>query len=108
MVEVGNKRTQKGELRVKKALISMLVSAALVVGQLPAMAADAGPLAPGAAAGVQQAQGRDFDDNPPIIWIIGGLIVVGVGIWILTQGTSSTSLTQAPTTTTSPVAPQNH
>src|SRR5581483_7518563 len=59
-----NKRTQKGELRVRKALISMLVSAAMVMGQLPVMAADTGPLTPGAAAGVQQAQGRDDIDNP--------------------------------------------
>lgn len=102
MLEVGNKRTQKGELRVKKALISTLVSAAMLMGQMPVMAADTGPLAPGAAAGVQQAQGRDDIDNPPIIWIIGGLIVVGVGIWILTAGTSNTSLAQAVTTGTLP------
>ena len=86
----------------------MLVSAAMVMGQLPVMAADTGPLTPGAAAGVQQAQGNDDLNNPPIIWIVGGLIVLGVGIWILTQGTSNTSLTQAAATTTATVAPQNH
>ncbi|HEX5280281.1 MAG TPA: hypothetical protein VFW28_09390 [Micropepsaceae bacterium] len=94
---------------MRKALISMLVSAAMLMGQMPVMAADTGPLTPGAAAGVQQAQGRDDYDNPPIIWIIGGLIVVGVGIWILTAGSSSVSLTQAAATTTGGgVGPQNH
>lgn len=93
---------------MRKALISMLVSAAMVMGQMPVMAADTGPLTPGAAAGVQQAQGNDDLNNPPIIWILGGLIVVGVGIWILTQGTSSVSLTQAAATTTAGVGPQNH
>lgn len=94
---------------MKKALVSMLVSAAMVMGQVPVMAADTGPLAPGAAAGVQKAQGRDDIDNPPIIWIIGGLIVVGVGIWILTQGTTSNSLTQVTVTSTGSMAgPQNH
>lgn len=87
---------------MRKALISMLVGAAMVVGQMPVMAADTGPLAPGAAAGVQQAQGTDDIDNPPIIWIIGGLIVVGVGIWILTQGTSNATLAQTSTTGTLP------
>ncbi len=92
---------------MRKALISMLVSAAMVMGQMPVMAADTGPLTPGAAAGVQQAQGRDDLDNPPIIWIIGGLIVVGVGIWILTAGTSSQNLTQAVATGSIPPS-QNH
>lgn len=92
---------------MRKALISMLVGAAMVMGQVPVMAADTGPLTPGAAAGVQQAQGRDDIDNPPIIWIIGGLVVVGVGIWILTQGTSNTTLTQTVATGTLPPS-QNH
>ena len=87
---------------MKKALISILVSAAMFMGQMPVMAADTGPLTPGTAAGVQQAQGGDYD-NPPIIWIVGGLIVIGVGIWILTQGTSSTPITVSTTGT----APQH-
>jgi len=86
---------------VRKALISMLVSAAMVVGQMPVMAADTGPLTPGAAAGVQQAQGGDYD-NPPIIWIIGGLIVLGIGGYLLTLGSSNQSLAQAVTTGTLP------
>ena len=90
---------------MKKALISVLVSAAMVIGPLPALAADTGPLAPGSAAGVQQAQGRD-DDNPQILWIIGFGVVVGLGILILTQNNHGNSLTQAPTTTTNPVPPQ--
>ena len=84
---------------MRKALISLLVSAAMVIGPLPAMAADTG-LAPGAAAGVQQAQGRD-DDNPPVIWLIGFGVVVALGIIILTQNNHGSALTQAtiPTTT---------
>lgn len=107
---------------MKKALVSMLVSAALVVSQVvPVMAADSGPLAPGAAAGVQQAQGNgecregylDVNGNVsyqciPVAWIIGGLVVLGIGVWILTQGTSANTLAQATTTTTTPIAPQNH
>ena len=89
---------------MKKALISLLVSAAVVIGPLPAIAADTGPLAPGSAAGVQQAQAGD---DPPVLWIIGFGVVVGLGILILTQNNHGNSLTQAPTTTTSPVAPQH-
>ena len=92
---------------MRKALISLLVSAAMVIGPLPALAADVGPLAPGAAAGVQQAQGRDDYDNPPVIWLIGFGIVVAVGILILTQNTHGQSLTQVPTTTTNPLPPQS-
>ncbi len=84
---------------MKKALISLLVSAVMVVGPLPAMAADTG-LAPGAAAGVQQAQGRD-DDNPPVIWLIGFGVVVALGIVLLTQNHHGESLTQSTPSTTS-------
>lgn len=83
---------------MKKSLISLLVSAAMVIGPLPAMAADTG-LAPGAAAGVQQAQGRD-DDNPPVIWLIGFGVVVALGIIILTQNNHGTALSQVTNTTT--------
>ena len=83
---------------MKKTLISLLVSAAMVIGPLPAMAADTG-LAPGAAAGVQQAQGRD-DDNPPVIWLIGFGVVVALGIIILTQNNHGTALSQVTNTTT--------
>ena len=97
----------KRELRVKKALISMLVSAAMVIAPLPAMAADSspantvktgpvaqtGPLTPGGAAGVQLASGRD-DDNPPLIWLIGAGIVIGVAILILTENNHGHSLPQ--------------
>jgi uncharacterized membrane protein len=98
---------------VKKALISIMVSAAMAVAPLPAMAADASPanqtktapvtqaapLAPGGAAGVQLAQGRD-DDNPPIEWLIGAGVVIGVGILLLTQNNQSKVLPQVPVTTT--------
>lgn len=83
---------------MKRTLISLLVSAAMVIGPLPAMAADTG-LAPGAAAGVQQAQGRD-DDNPPVIWLIGFGVVVALGIIILTQNNHGTALSQVTNTTT--------
>lgn len=84
---------------MRKALISLLVSAAMVIGPLPAMAADTG-LAPGAAAGVQQAQGRD-DDNPPVIWLIGFGVVVALGVIILTQNNHGSALSQVTPSTTS-------
>lgn len=83
---------------MRKALISLLVSAAMVIGPLPAMAADTG-LAPGAAAGVQQAQGRD-DDNPPVIWLIGFGVVVALGVIILTQNNHGSALSQVTTPST--------
>src|SRR3981081_1409771 len=51
-----NKITQKGAMRVKITLLSCLVSTAMVIGPLPAMSADTGPLPSGTAAGVKQAQ----------------------------------------------------
>jgi hypothetical protein len=71
----------------------------MVIGPLPAMAADTG-LAPGAAAGVQQAQGRD-DDNPPVIWLIGFGVVVALGVIILTQNNHGSALSQVTPSTTS-------
>ena len=102
---------------MKKALVSILVSAALFVGQMPAMAAnDKGPLPPGAAAGVQKAQndtscqnGTLVDQNGnvsvyciPTAWVIGALVVIGAGVYLLSQGTNNKVLTFS-TTTTSPV-----
>jgi len=85
----------------------------MVIAPLPAMAADtspaspakpgsanqAAPLTPGGAAGVQLAQGRD-DDNPPIEWLIGAGVVIGVGILLLTMNNQSKTLPQVPVTTT--------
>jgi len=79
----------------------------MVVGPLPAMAADVGPLAAGAAAGVQQAQGRDDYDNPPVIWLIGFGVVVALGIIILTQNSHGKPLTQAATTSSQPLPLQH-
>ena len=96
---------------MKKALVSLLVSAAMVIGPLPAMSADSnpaktgpvaqtGPLAPGTAAGVKLAQGQD-DDNPPLIWLVGAGIVIGVGILLLTNNNQGRTLPQiTPTTAT--------
>ena len=98
---------------MKKALISILVSAVMVIAPLPAMAADtnaanpakpgpatqAGTLTPGGAAGVQLAQGLDID-NPPIEWLIGAGVVIAVGILLLTNNNQSKTLPQVPVTTT--------
>ena len=65
---------------MKKTLISLFVSAAMVIAPMPAMAADTGPLPPGAPAGVKQAQS---DTNPPILWIIGAGVVIALGILVL-------------------------
>jgi hypothetical protein len=89
---------------VKKTLISLFVSAAMVIAPMSAMAADTGPLPPGAPAGVKQAQA---DTNPPILWIIGAGVVIALGILVLSINNDSNSL--APTTTstgTPPTAPQ--
>ena len=88
---------------MKKSIISMLVSAALIVAPLPAMSADTGPLPAAPAAGVKQAQGNDRD-NPPVLWLVGAGVVIGLGILILANNNNSNG-TAAPippgTTTTS-------
>src|SRR5215475_4767504 len=95
-----NKITQLGEQRVKRTIISMLVSAALVVAPLPAMSADTGPLPAAPAAGVKQAQGAN-DINPPWLWIVGAGVVIGLGILVLANNNNSNSTpAPAPTTTT--------
>jgi len=88
-----NKITQPGEQRVKRTIISTVVSAALVIAPLPAMSADTGPLPAAPAAGVKQAQGAD---NPPVLWLVGAGVVIGLGILILANNNNSNS-TPAPT-----------
>jgi len=67
---------------VKRALISVLISAAMVIAPLPAMSADTGPLPSGTAAGVKQAQS---DDNTPLYWLVGAGVVIGLGVLILSN-----------------------
>jgi len=85
---------------VKKSIISTVVSAALIVAPLPAMSADTGPLPAAPAAGVKQAQGND---NPPVLWLVGAGVVIGLGILILANNNNSNSTAPIPpgTTTTS-------
>jgi len=83
---------------VKRSIISMLVSAALVIAPLPAMSADTGPLPAAPAAGVKQAQGAN-DLNPPLLWLVGAGVVIGLGILVLANNNNSNG-TPVPTTTT--------
>ena len=87
---------KKGELRVKKALISIITSAAMAIAPLPAMSADTGPLAPGSAAGVKQAQA---DNDPPLLWLVGAGVVIALGILALSNNNNGGG-GAAPTTTT--------
>ena len=90
---------------MKRALISLLVSAAMVIGPLPALSADTGPLPSGTAAGIKQAQDRD--DDPPLLWLVGAGVVIAIGILILSNnnnggggGTTPVTVKTTPTTTT--------
>ena len=99
MVQRNKITQQEGELRVKRALLSILVSAAMVFGSLPAMSADTGPLAPGAAAGVKQAQGVT---DPPLIWLVGAGVVIALGILILSNNNEGGGGGTAPVTPSTP------
>ncbi len=102
---------------MKRTLISLLVSTVMVIGPLPAMSADTGPLPSGTAAGVKQAQS---DNDPPLLWLVGAGVVIGIGILILannndnnaavaatttTATTTTTTTTKAATTTTTTTTP---
>ena len=87
---------------MKRALISLLISAAMVIGPLPAMSADTGTLPSGTAAGVKQAQGNN-DDETPLLWLVGAGVVIGLGILILSNNNNSAAaaaVTPPVTTTT--------
>jgi hypothetical protein len=84
---------------VKRSIISMVVSAALVIAPLPAMSADTGPLPAAPAAGVKQAQGAN-DLNPPLLWIVGAGVVIGLGILVLANNNNGNGTPATPQTTT--------
>ena len=92
---------------MKRALTSLLISAAMVIGPLPAMSADTGPLPAGTVAGVKQAQSAD--DETPWLWLVGAGVVIGLGILILSNNNNSAAaaavtppVTTTTTTTTVP------
>jgi hypothetical protein len=99
MVNSGNKIPKKGEPEVKRALISILVSATMAIAPLPAMSAETGPLAPGGAAGVKEAQGGN---NPPLLLWVGAGLAIALGILVLSNNNNSS----AATTTTTGLPPQ--
>jgi len=78
----------------------------MVIGPLPALSADTGPLPSGTAAGIKQAQDRD--DDPPLLWLVGAGVIIGLGILILSNnnnGGGGAPVAVATTTTTNPAAP---
>ena len=82
---------------MKRALISLLISAAMVIGPLPAMSADTGPLPSGTAAGVKQAQN---DNETPLLWLVGAGVVIGLGVLILSNNNNNSVAAPVVTTTT--------
>lgn len=84
---------------MKRALISLVAGAALVAAPLSAIAADpAGPLAPGSAAGVKQAQA--FDNVPLVFWIGAGVIITAAILALSNNNDNDT-----PSSTTTGTAP---
>ncbi len=100
---------------MKQKLIATIISTALVIAPLPAFTADSsapkntqtsGPLVPGKAAGVQQAQGMNVDDTD-ILYGVGLAGALGLGIWGLSSnnnnnggGGTTPAPSPSPTTTT--------
>jgi hypothetical protein len=85
--------------------LALLVTAAMVVSALPAISSEpTRPMAPGGAAGVQQAQG---ESNKPI-YIAGGVgIAIAIGVLLLTNnnGGGVMVITEPPLTTTATTGP---
>ena len=84
---------------MKRSILSIVVSAALVIAPLPAMSADTGPLPAAPAAGVKQAQGAN-DQTPPTLWLVGAGVVIGLGILILANNNNSNGSVPVPPSTT--------
>ena len=83
---------------MKKAFVSFVVSAALVMAPLPAMtqsAQNTGPMPAGGAAGVKPAQ--DSGPNVPWWWLIGGGAAIGLGVLLLTNNDNNKSQANPPT-----------
>ncbi len=92
---------------MKRALISLVVGAALAVAPLSALAADptntdaattTGHLAPGNAAGVKEAQG--LANIPLIFWLGAGLVITAAILAVSNNNDNSTPA--ATTTSTAP------
>jgi hypothetical protein len=102
---------KKGNSQVKQKILATIIGTALVIAPLPAFTADSsapaqktqnsGPLAPGKAAGVQQAQGNGVDDTD-ILWGAGLVGAVGLGAWALSQNNNNGGGGTTPTPTPSP------
>lgn len=69
------RRVQQRSLKVKRALISLLAGAGLMLAPAATFAASF-PLAPGGAAGVHKAE--NLGGVPVYAWIGGALVVVGI------------------------------
>ncbi len=70
---------------MKRALISLIAGAVLLVAPISAIAADDAtaplpPLPPGGAAGIEQAQFANFDI--PLLWWLGIGVFLGIGIYL--------------------------
>jgi len=70
----------------------------MVIAPLPAMSADTGPLAPGGAAGVKQAQGND--NTPPLLWFVGAGVVIALGVLALSNNNNGGATPTPPVVTT--------
>ena len=82
---------------MKRALISLIVGAALTAAPISAMADDAtGPLAPGNAAGVKEAQGLD---NIPLVFWLGAGLVITAAVLAVSNNTSKSGTTTSTTGT---------
>jgi hypothetical protein len=104
--------------KVKKALVSAALSVAMVLAPLPALqaatptaasrpaASPTGPMAPGGAAGVKQAQGGNKcqSDGGPCIpvwwWVAGGGALIGLGILAFSNNDNNNTVIPGATTTT--------
>lgn len=69
---------------MKRAMISLLIGAAMVVS--PVAYAASGPLAPGEAAGVKKAE--IFSSDSTLFWILGAAVVIG-GVALVVSGNSN-------------------